>query len=149
MATPRPYISTSSPLPAVTSVKVPLRLLWYRAGRERRPLGVQSLLLISRMSGQPSPSKSKKAHPEPRVSGSHFFPALPLLCTNLMPAAVVTSVNWTWPVGVLVASSAARPRNAQFIDCLQRPRKAAAPAHPAGGRFRDRGCFAVRYCLRG
>ncbi len=45
------------------------------------------------MSGQPSPSASKNAQPEPIVSGSHFFPALPLLCVNLMPAAAVTSVK--------------------------------------------------------
>jgi hypothetical protein len=29
------------------------------------------------------------------VSGRYFFPALPLLCVNLMPAAAVTSTNFT------------------------------------------------------
>src|SRR5689334_5193854 len=45
------------------------------------------------MSGQPSPSASKKAAPEPNVSGRYFFPARPELCTNLMPACAVTSVK--------------------------------------------------------
>ena len=45
------------------------------------------------MSSHPSPSKSRKAAPEPSVSGSHFFPVRPLLCVNVIPAARVTSVN--------------------------------------------------------
>ena len=92
--TPIPYISTSSPLPAVTLVNVPFLLLRYRAWSERRPLGCQSLLLTSRMSGQPSPSASKNAQPEPTVSGRYFLPARPVLWTKVIPAAAVTSVNW-------------------------------------------------------
>ena len=66
-------------------VNVPLRLLRYsarqRSAAARRPV----LAVDSRMSGQPSPSTSKNAQPEPIVSGRHFFPARPLLCVNLMP----------------------------------------------------------------
>ena len=47
------------------------------------------------MSGQPSPSASRNAQPDPIVSGRYFFPALPLLWVNRMPAAAVTSVNFT------------------------------------------------------
>src|ERR1017187_6274558 len=36
-----------------------------------------------------------KAHPTPMVSGSHFLPAAPLLCTKLMPACLVISRNVT------------------------------------------------------
>src|SRR5208283_58225 len=35
------------------------------------------------------------AQPAPMVSGSHFFPAAPLLCTKLMPACLVISRNVT------------------------------------------------------
>ena len=38
------------------------------------------------MSGQPSPSASKKAQPEPSVSGRYFLPARPLLWMKWMPA---------------------------------------------------------------
>src|SRR5271165_3028750 len=31
------------------------------------------------------------AHPGPMVSGNHFLPAAPLLCTKLMPACLVMS----------------------------------------------------------
>src|SRR6266705_5176642 len=95
MATPMPYISTSSPLPAVMLVNVPSLLLRYRAERDLRPRGDQSLPLMSRISGQPSPSASKKAQPEPSVSGRYFWPARPLLWVKWMPACAVTSVNTT------------------------------------------------------
>src|SRR5437899_10758837 len=109
MATPMPYISTSSPLPAVMLVNVPSLLLRYRAERDLRPRGAQSLLLMSRISGQPSPSASKKAPPEPRVSGRYFFPARPLLCVNLTPEAAVMSVNFTsLTVGDTAATAPAR-----------------------------------------
>ena len=45
------------------------------------------------MSGQPSPSASKNAQPEPSVSGRNFLPARPLLWVKWMPACAVTSVN--------------------------------------------------------
>src|SRR5258708_29873113 len=45
------------------------------------------------MSGQPSPSRSTKAQPEPRVSGRYFLPARPLLWVKWIPACAVTSVN--------------------------------------------------------
>src|ERR1700716_2577280 len=106
MATPMPYISTSSPLPAVVLGEVPFLLVRYRALRDLRPRGVQSLLLIRMMSGQPSPSASKKAPPAPRVSGRNFLPARPLLCVNLMPAALVMSVNFT---SLAVGATAAIP----------------------------------------
>src|SRR2546426_10085228 len=94
MATPIPYISTSRPLPAVILVNVPFLLLRYSADRDLRPRGVQSLLLMSRMSGQPSPSASKNAPPDPSVSGRNFFPARPLLWVNLTPEAAVISGNF-------------------------------------------------------
>ena len=50
----------------------------------RRPRGVQSLPLTSRMSGQPSPSASKKAH-----AGAHRL-GQPLLARA---AAVVGELN--------------------------------------------------------
>ncbi len=52
-----------------------------RAAASRRPV----LAVDEQDVGQPSPSASKKAQPEPIVSGRYFFPALPLLWTNLMP----------------------------------------------------------------
>src|SRR5258707_15518631 len=90
-----PYVCTSRPLPLVTLVKVPLWLLWYRAGSEVRPFESQSGLLISRMSSQPSPSASKRATPEPSDSGRYFFPDLPLLWVNFTPEAPVMSVKVT------------------------------------------------------
>src|SRR5258705_5306356 len=90
-----PYVCTSRPLPLVTLVKVPLWLLWYRAGSEVRPFESQSRLLISRMSSQPSPSASKRATPEPSDSGRYFFPDLPLLWVNFTPEAPVMSVKVT------------------------------------------------------
>src|ERR1051326_3193495 len=45
------------------------------------------------MSGQPSPSKSKKAQPAPSVSGSQRFPDLPALWVKWMPACAVISVK--------------------------------------------------------
>src|SRR5689334_3635582 len=92
-----PYISTSSPLPAVTSENVPSLLLRYSACSDRRPRGAQSFELISSRSNQPSPSASRNAAPDPSVSGRYFFPVLPALCTNLIFAAAVTSVNVAGP----------------------------------------------------
>src|SRR5437667_8085469 len=57
------------------------------------------------MSGQPSPSKSRKAQPGPMVSGRYCFPKAPLLCLKRTPAATVTSVKTTGGAAV-----AARPR---------------------------------------
>src|SRR5260221_11953682 len=119
MATPMPYISMSSPLPAVTLVKVPFLLLRYRAQRDLRPRGVQSLLLMSRISGQPSPSASKNAPPAPRVSGRNFFPARPLLCVNLMPEAAVMSVNlMSLAVGDTAAIPAIKARVGKISHAL-------------------------------
>jgi hypothetical protein len=75
------------------SANFPVPLLRYSALSDLRPRGVQSRLLTSKMSSQPSPSASKKAAPDPSVSGSHFFPARPLLCVNVMPEIAVTSVK--------------------------------------------------------
>src|SRR5262249_15757782 len=72
---------------------------------ERRPRGVQSLLLMRTMSGQPSPSASRTAQPLPIVSGSHRFPALPELWVKSMPAVLVTSVNWMFCAAAAKASS--------------------------------------------
>src|SRR5579859_589398 len=156
MATPMPYISTSSPLPTVMLVNVPFLLLWYRALRDFRPRGVQSLLLIRRMSGQPSPSASKKAAPAPKVSGRNFLPARPLLWVNLIPAALVMSVNFTsLEVGTTVAAAANKNTGTNacaadfFILFLQGPqwrqadfsspeRARAACLLPEAGRCRDR-----------
>src|SRR5439155_12641282 len=115
MATPMPYISTSSPLPAVMLVNVPFLLLRYSADRDLRPRGVQSLLLMSRMSGQPSPSASRKAPPAPRVSGRNFFPARPLLCVNLTPEAAVMSVNLMSLVVGLTAATAATIASTKIV----------------------------------
>src|ERR1035441_5527018 len=69
------------------------------------------------MSGQPSPSASKNAHPDPNVSGKYFLPARPLLWTKWMPACAVTSVN-TGPAGGPSAGismlAAAREKRTQF-----------------------------------
>src|SRR6185295_12989036 len=103
-----PYISTSRPLPLVTLVNVPLRLLRYSAWSDFLPRGCQSRLLISSTSSQPSPSASNSATPAPNVSGRYFLPARPLLWVNLMPAAAVASVSFT-PFGA-GAGAAARVR---------------------------------------
>src|SRR5258708_1330286 len=124
MATPIPYISTSRPLPAVMLVKVPFLLLRYSADRDLRPRGVQSLLLTSRMSGQPSPSASKKAQPEPSVSGRYFLPARPLLWVKWMPACAVTSVN-TGPAGGAKAKSISR-KDAKLAKNIRNAKKTGA-----------------------
>src|SRR5581483_3875708 len=49
----------------------------------RGPRDVQSLPLTSRTSSQPSPSKSRKAAPDPSVSGRYLWPERPLLCTEV------------------------------------------------------------------
>src|SRR5918994_1686964 len=103
-----PYISTSNPLALVTSVNVPFLLLRYSACSERRAPGFQSLELITSMSGQPSALASRNAAPEPSVSGRNFLPARPLLCTNLIPAVAVTSVNVTAAPGA-GGAAATRP----------------------------------------
>src|ERR671910_1626741 len=103
-----PYISTSSPLPPVTSVKVPFLLLRYRPWRERWAPGFQFLELIRSTSGQASAFASRNAAPEPSVSGRNFLPARPLLCTNLIPAVAVTSVNVTAAPGA-GGAAATRP----------------------------------------
>src|SRR6266850_3888963 len=55
--------------------------------------------LTSRMSCQPSLSKSRKAQPVPSVSGKYFFPKAPLLCLKCIPACADTSVNSIGPEG--------------------------------------------------
>src|SRR5712671_6186874 len=45
------------------------------------------------MSCQPSPSWSRKAHPEPSVSGRNFPPNAPLWCRKAIPAEFVTSLR--------------------------------------------------------
>src|SRR5712691_3292526 len=47
------------------------------------------------MSSQPSPSASKTPQPGPSVSGSHFLPSRPELCSKWIPTCTVTSVNRT------------------------------------------------------
>src|SRR6185369_4267789 len=54
---------------------------------------MRSLPLTSKMSSQPSPSTSRKAQPEPIVSGSQRLPVRPALWVNLRPAWAVTSVK--------------------------------------------------------
>src|ERR1035437_9557176 len=78
------------------------------------------------MSGQPSPSASKKAHPDPMVSGRYFLPARPLLWTKWMPACAVTSVN-TGPAGGAVAgiTSPAAAREKRTIEAKACPTIAA------------------------
>src|SRR5688572_22182946 len=79
---------------AVTSEKVPFRLLRYSAWSDAvagRP--GQFRELINSASCHPSPSASKNAAPDPIVSGRYFLPNAPLLWRNRMPAAEVTSVN--------------------------------------------------------
>src|SRR5262249_50370947 len=64
------------------------------------------------MSGQPSPSASRKAPPAPSVSGRNFLPARPLLWVNFTPEPAVMSVNLTSLVVGLTAAKAvtiARP----------------------------------------
>src|SRR4051812_69625 len=56
---------------------------------------MRSLPLTSRISSQPSPSTSRKAQPDPIVSGSQRLPVRPALCVNLSPAVAVISVNRT------------------------------------------------------
>src|SRR5262249_50722546 len=170
MATPIPYISTSSPLPAVILVNVPFLLFRYSALSDFRPRGDQSLLLISRMSGQPSPSASKNAPPAPNVSGRYFLPARPLLCVNLIPAALVTSVNFTSPdCGTTAATptttanttSANQPLERLTLSLLiplsRRARfwrhDSASPSRqacsPLAERCHDRESAAARCCPRG
>src|ERR1044071_176490 len=70
------------------------------------------------MSSQPSPSASRKAHPAPIVSGSHFLPVRPALWVNLMPAAAVTSVKPTGSAGG--GAAAPHSRNALSIVIVNR-----------------------------
>src|SRR6187401_306993 len=120
-----PYISTSSPLPTVMSTKDPLPVLRYKALRVRFPPGVQLLPFTRNRSGQPSPSASKNAPPEPSVSGRYFFPARPLLWVKRTPAAAVTSVNVTPPGAADTAAPSSRNGRIQrvivFSICQVRP----------------------------
>src|SRR5262249_6739048 len=95
------------------------------------------------MSSQPSPSASKKAHPEPSVSGRNFFPARPLLCVHLIPAAAVTSVNFTG-VGAATsqAPSSARPPAIRLTAGLRNNGGA-----PGGKRQRNRLVIVDRLAL--
>ena len=110
-----------------------IAIVLIQRGKRLRPRGVKSLLLSSRMSGQPSPSASKNAAPEPIVSGRYFFPARPLLWVKLMPAADVTSVN--------VNSRACRTTNRQERKRMQ--------SHRSVTRFRDRGSSGAHCYLPG
>src|SRR5438128_5696292 len=53
----------------------------------------QEVEFTNNKSGAPSLSKSKKATPPPIVSGNNLSPYAPLLCTNVMPASLVMSLN--------------------------------------------------------
>ena len=127
-----------------------------RAVSDLRPRGVQSLLLISRMSGQPSPSASKKAAPEPRVSGRYFLPALPLLCVNWMPACCgyVGEMNRCaramWPVASAAAYKEFQHKTPRQQCDRDRHRSVShrpcrAPASEL--RFHGRESAAARCCL--
>src|SRR5262245_44444328 len=129
-------MSTPSPDAAVMSVNVPLRLLRYNAWRDSdagRP--GQLLELMNRMSGQPSPSASKNATPEPIVSGKYFFPNAPLLCLKRMPANDVTLVNVGPPDAPPTSVTAAQAATTRTV-CLISFRGA-------------RGSPAARCCRRG
>src|SRR4051812_25513079 len=112
------------------SVNVPFRLFRYNAEKEGPPvLPGQSRELISRISCQPSLSTSRKAAPEPTVSGRYFFPNAPLLCRNLIPAAAVASTKCGIGAGVCAAgvptarapaaSAAIENRSIRLVYCEQ------------------------------
>src|SRR5208337_1883587 len=67
-----------------------------------------------------------KAHPGPIVSGSHFFPAAPLLCTKLMPACLVMSRKRTCALTVhtnaaQIISEERKTRRTQFMGLFIGP----------------------------
>src|SRR3954468_19472460 len=82
-----------------------------------RPFGMRSLPLMKRTSSQPSPSKSRKAHPAPIVSGSHFLPVRPALWVNLIPDAAVTSVKRT-SVGEVAAPTSKAAQRVVIVNRL-------------------------------
>src|SRR5260370_31238212 len=99
---------------------------------------------MSRMSGQPSPSASKKAAPAPKVSGRNFLPARPLLCVNLITAAFDISVNFTslvdgftaaTPITIAKTASINQPPD-RFTPCLPDPPSPRAHASPRGSAWR-------------
>src|SRR5260370_20055692 len=99
---------------------------------------------MSRMSGQPSPSASKKAAPAPKVSGRNFLPARPLLCVNLIPAALDISVNFTslvdgftaaTPITIAKTASINQPPD-RFTPCLPDPPSPRPHASPRGSAWR-------------
>jgi hypothetical protein len=95
--TPNPYISAATPDARVISVKVPFLLLRYSASAERAVFGRPGHVVdcTRTMSCQPSPSTSTNAQPDPIVSGRYFFPNAPFSCLKRIPAAAVTSVNFS------------------------------------------------------
>ena len=73
---------------------------------------------------QPSPSASRKATPDPSVSGRYFLPKAPLLWRKRMPAGAVTSVKWTGsPAPRRPAHAAARGAGKQQRVAVSRPRR--------------------------
>src|SRR5271157_1024675 len=61
------------------------------------------------------------AHPGPMVSGNHFFPAEPLLCTKLMPACLVMSRKCTCALAVQtnVAQTSSKGRNTRLMEVME------------------------------
>src|SRR6185437_6996897 len=86
-ATPMPKVPPVTPAFSVRSVKVPSRLFLYSAlrmgfGGFQKSHGP---LLTKYMSIQPSLSKSRNAHPGPRVSGRYRSGDIALSCTHSIP----------------------------------------------------------------
>ena len=90
-----------------------------------RPRGVQSLPLTRRISSQPSPSASKKAAPEPSVSGRYFFPDFPGVVDKLDPRLRrdVGELHWREAAQPLSAASASRKSAAMIPTPLRYPRQ--------------------------
>src|SRR5688500_17036659 len=133
---------------AVTSEKVPFRLLRYSAWSDAvagRP--GQFRELINSASCHPAPSASKNAAPDPIVSGRYFRPNAPLLWRKRMPAVDVTSVNagtaasgfegalWRAAVSDTMHSADAAPRSAMRRISV-----------PPGRWIRARAAIAARCC---
>src|SRR5580704_9711331 len=99
------------------------------------------------------------AHPGPMVSGSHFFPAAPLLCTKLMPACLVMSRKRTCALATqtnaVQISSGGRKQETRLVEVMVRfigpgshsvwqPLALPVPAAPKHVRVST----GVRCCLR-
>src|SRR4051794_10713642 len=110
------------------SVKVPLPLLRYKAGKEDGPvLPGQFVEFTTKMSCQPSPSTSRNAAPEPIVSGRYLRPKAPLLWRKWIPAALVTSEKVTSAIPAAVAPEGAGRDDRPAVRC----NPATASARPA------------------